>query len=166
MNSPFRITSISAALAAAGLLAAGIAVANPRGGGMLERMDADKDGAISKVEMDAHHAEMAAALDANADGQVTFEESKAHRERQREERARAYFARQDANGDGKVSVAEIAARHDEHFAKMDTDADGKLSKDEMRAGHRMHRGGRGMRRDHGGDHGTAHEGHADDAQGG
>lgn len=143
MNVPFRTTSLVAAL-----LAAGAAVAAPRGD-TFERIDTDKDGAISQAEHAAHHAEMTAGLDANNDGQVTFEEAQAHRERQREERMRARFAKHDSNGDGKVTMEEFDARGDAMFQRMDKNADGKLTEDEMRAGHGMHRGdgkrGDGMR---------------------
>jgi hypothetical protein len=45
---------------------------------MMEKMDANKDGQISKEEWTKHHEEMFTKLDANADGNITKEEFQAH----------------------------------------------------------------------------------------
>lgn len=45
------------------------------------------------------------------------------------------FAAMDANGDGQVTQAEIAAQRSAKIAAMDTDKDGNLSEAELLAGH-------------------------------
>jgi len=45
----------------------------------------------------------------------------------------AFLAQMDADGDGKVTVAEMAASQKAEFTARDTDGDGFLSKDEMLA---------------------------------
>ena len=45
------------------------------------------------------------------------------------------FARLDADGDGKVSLAEMKKMTEERFAKLDANHDGFLVADEMHRGH-------------------------------
>ena len=56
----------------------------------------------------------------------------------------AAFKKMDANGDGKISLAEFeahskkaakAAKAAQHFKKIDKDHDGFLSEEEFKAGH-------------------------------
>lgn len=53
---------------------------------MLEKMDADKDGKISKSEWTAHHEQRFTDIDANKDGQLEPEEFKNHRKAMRDKR--------------------------------------------------------------------------------
>lgn len=53
-----------------------------------------------------------------------------------------FFARMDANGDGKVSKEEAPERLKENFARMDKDGDGFITEAELRA---SFEGGRGPR---------------------
>ncbi|WP_041948383.1 EF-hand domain-containing protein [Turneriella parva] len=48
---------------------------------MLEKMDADKDGKISKQEWQAHHDKKFIELDADKDGVISQDEFKAHHEK-------------------------------------------------------------------------------------
>jgi hypothetical protein len=48
---------------------------------MLEKIDTDKDGKISKQEWQAHHDERFAELDADKDGAISQEEFKAHHQK-------------------------------------------------------------------------------------
>jgi Ca2+-binding EF-hand superfamily protein len=109
-----------------------------RGGGM-ERLDADKDGRISRAEFDAgraarearlaQHPERAeraatrmkahtppdfAALDANRDGYLVRSELRAYHERMRPQRE-----------------AERTARFNQTFAEADLNKDGKLGRVEV-----------------------------------
>lgn len=64
--------------------------------------------------------------------------------------ARPAFSALDADGDGKVTPAEMqaygAARAADHFARADTDANGALSETELRAAaEKAPKGGRGAR---------------------
>ncbi len=76
------------------------------GGGMIEKADTNKDGAVSRAEFDAVHAARFAELDTNADGMITKEEMQAVREAKRSKRRAERFARVDTNGDGQISMAE------------------------------------------------------------
>lgn|GEM_PF-1644273 len=53
----------------------------PMQGKMLEKMDTDKDGKVSKQEWQTHHETMFTQLDADKDGFVTKEEMKAHHQK-------------------------------------------------------------------------------------
>lgn len=73
-----------------------------------------------------------AKIDADKDGEVTMEEMQAHRA--------ARFDAADTNGDGMLSVDEMAARMRDQadyraarmVERMDSDGDGMLAADEMR----------------------------------
>lgn len=59
------------------------------------------------------------------------------------------FEELDANGDGAISDAEIAAFHDARFAEFDTDGDGSLSEAELTAmaeAHAAERAAKGVAR--------------------
>ncbi|GAB3726499.1 hypothetical protein GCM10028862_01860 [Luteimonas pelagia] len=141
-STPIRRPAVLAAIAATGLLAAGLLVAAPggKGGQFFDKLDANGDGAVSRQEAAAMKAAHLAELDANNDGFVEYDEMKAAREA----RARAHFTeRHDANGDGRVSVDEMGMRGEGMFERMDTNKDGSISREEMAQGHGRHgrRGG-------------------------
>jgi Ca2+-binding EF-hand superfamily protein len=52
-----------------------------------------------------------------------------------------HFSRFDEDGDGKVAVSELDARHKEMLAEADKDGDGYVTKDEMKALHESHMAG-------------------------
>ncbi len=136
-----------ATLAGASLAVVGSAAAQQHGGkqgqghghghgrgahGMaFDRFDSNDDGVISRAEFDAHVAAREAAIDANGDGAVTYEEAKAFRDAQREARARARFQRLDKDGDGVVSTAETSARLVKMFDFLDANDDGQVDRDEL-----------------------------------
>lgn len=135
--------SLLLALLATGVLATGTLLAQPADGkrihivhhldGMLEQADANGDGNISQAEHDAMRAAHLAEMDANNDGFVTYAEHKAAMEA----RAQAHFTkRHDKDGDGRVSVDEMAERGAGMFERMDADGDGMVTAGELRQGHR------------------------------
>lgn len=163
-----------AGVAALGLTAAtGLAVAGDRcgkhghgdrAGQMMERMDADKDGQITREEFDAQHGGMFARADADGDGKVTREEAIAAMTARIEKRVDAMFERMDADKDGAITKEEMAQgkgdRHARMFERLDDNGDGVLSKDElekmkMRGGKHDGRGEHDGRGKHGerGEHG-------------
>lgn len=55
------------------------------------------------------------------------------------DKASDHFSRFDKDGDGKVAVSELDARHKDFLAEADKDGDGFITKDEMRASHEARR---------------------------
>lgn len=58
-------------------------------------------------------------------------------------KAEAMFAKSDANGDGKLDSADMAAKMGQRFDAMDTDHNGALSRDEFMTGHQNMHGAQG-----------------------
>lgn len=56
-----------------------------------------------------------------------------------------HFSRFDEDGDGKVAVSELDARHKEFLAGADKDGDGYITKEEMKALHEAHKSDRKAR---------------------
>jgi len=111
-----------------------------------ERLDANKDGSISREEMeivsqkrDARRSERRAKMleryDTNFDGKLSETERKAIRDKRITKYAerktrRGERPRPDANGDGLISLDEHLAVADKLFARMDADQNGVLTKGE------------------------------------
>jgi len=100
----------------AGALAFGLALAGTAGaaqqlrhGKFFDKIDIDKDGAITREEARAAHARRFERLDANKDGTVSLEEFQAIAERR--------FARHDLNGDGRVTREEMAEAKGKHHKR-------------------------------------------------
>jgi hypothetical protein len=99
---------------------------------VLTRVDADKDGKISKAEFDAEGSTMFKRMDKNSDGKIASDEMP---QRHGGRFAGHMFDRADADHDGKVTKAEFTAAGDQMFQKMDKNGDGAIEKDEVRMGH-------------------------------
>ncbi len=95
---------------------------------ILERVDADKDGRISKAEFDAEGSKMFAKLDENSDGKIAESEMP---QRHWAKFGGKMFDRMDADNDGKVTKAEFQAAGEQMFQRMDKNGDGIIEKDEM-----------------------------------
>ena len=148
--------TLAAGAAVLALAATGAALADHHGKGhrhderaerMIERMDADADGAVTRDEAKAFAAERFAKMDIDGDGTVTRPERRAHRAERRVMRGAERFARIDADGDGMVSVDEMKAmaaeRAARRFERLDADSDGMVSLAEMQEARGDRR--RGMR---------------------
>lgn len=102
-------------------------------------IDADKDGQITQAEMDAYKAQRAAELDGDKDGFISADEMAAGMMARMAERmttmARHRLVDQDKDGDGKVSLAEMAEGPGEGqlFSRADANGDGALTEDEIAA---------------------------------
>lgn len=123
----------------------------PGGHPMMEKIDTDKDGAVSATEGEAAALEHFKAMDGNKDGSLSADEfEKAPRpdgmkkggaspegENMRPERLgqmkEKRFGKMDTDGDGTVTQAEFLAGAQKRHEWMDSDKDGKISKDEMDA---------------------------------
>ena len=99
---------------------------------ILQRVDTDKDGKISKAEFDAEGSKLFAKLDDNGDGKITENEMP---QRHWARFGGQMFDRMDADKDGKVTKAEFQAAGDKMFQRMDKNGDGIIEKDEMQPPH-------------------------------
>lgn len=120
------VASSALCVAAAGGLALAKGHDPAKRAAMMQKFDANNDGALD----DAERAKMKDAFAAK-----------------RAARKAARIAQFDANKDGALSPAEHAAMKDERararFAKLDANGDGKLSLDEFKAGRMFGRGHHG-----------------------
>jgi len=99
---------------------------------ILERVDTDKDGKISKAEFDAEGSKLFAKLDENGDGKIASNEMP---QRHWARFGGHMFDRMDADHDGQVTKAEFQAAGEKMFQRMDKNGDGIIEKDEMQAPH-------------------------------
>ncbi len=76
-----------------------------------DRLDTNKDGVISRDEVNAHRAERFAKIDADGDGMISPAEYNA--------RAEAHFTRADTDGNGEITKDEFAAAAEQWRKKHD-----------------------------------------------
>lgn len=144
------------ALALAGTAVVGVAASHGKadmgghmGGFMGERgammsfddVDTDADGKITAAELKAHADARFAEADTDKDGFLSAEEMQAHMLAQASARMQERSARMiemmDADGDGKISAAEMQEgprrgdRFERMMSRLDRDEDGAVSRDEM-----------------------------------
>lgn len=104
---------ILSALALPGISAAQDSPPAPGPHGMFERLDANGDGQVTWDEVQAARAAAVQGLDANGDGYLSKEEIVNFRLAQAKERIErqvdALFDRRDANGDGRLGADELLA---------------------------------------------------------
>ncbi len=105
-------------------------------GNRMARIDADKDGKISREEW-PRDAEIFAKLDANTDGFLTRDEMKAGKGFRGDKgpRGRRGFGAMDQNSDGQITREEWKGQA-EMFDRLDTNKDGMLKADELKGRHR------------------------------
>lgn len=161
-----RTSHRTALLAAAALLAAGPALAQPGPGAgpraergergfarMFETLDANRDGRITFEEAWAATTERFRAADTDRSGALSLEQfanlrprpSEApalspEREARRAERQAAKFRALDANRDGRVTLEELRVAEEMRFRARDANGDGAITRDEVRRAE--HRGDR------------------------
>ncbi len=85
----------------------------------LAAIDTDGDGTVSQDEFLAYLGRIHTALDADADGFVSWAEAEGRI-------LREHFDAIDTNGDGRVSKAELEAQGRADYASADRDGDGGL----------------------------------------
>lgn len=142
MKSILALTALALASASSLVLAdAGGNPGAPHRGAFMERLkaaDTNGDGMLSQQEAAAlpRIAANFAAIDANHDGQVTFDELRAYMKAQRGQHGAKAFKTADTNGDGRVSRDEFMAQAAARFDRLDANKDGFLTPDELKAAHR------------------------------
>ena len=99
---------------------------------ILQRVDTDHDGKISKAEFDAEGAKLFAKLDENGDGKIAANEMP---QRHWARFGGKMFDRMDADQDGKVTKSEFEAAGDKMFQRLDKNGDGNIEKSEMQQPH-------------------------------
>jgi len=104
-----------------------------------DALDTDKDGKITKAEVDAQRLARVTAADANGDGLLNAGElgamELARMTGRATDRAARMMTRLDANADGQLSAAELAAGPQpvNMFDRIDTDGDGAVTEAEIEA---------------------------------
>ncbi|MHC1548857.1 EF-hand domain-containing protein [Phyllobacterium sp. K27] len=111
------------------------------------RLDTNDDGALDQAEFT--NVDRLKEADTDKDGTLSKQEIEAMAMKRIVERqARRMTKRLDINGDGVVTIAEVEKQKAKRFALMDRNDDGKIDKSEMRHGrngghaHKMHHGQR------------------------
>lgn len=120
---------------------------------IFEKFDSNKDGTITKAEIDAVRKSEIAKNDANKDGKLSLNEFETLWTGLMRERMVDHFQRLDNDGDAVLSEDEIAKPLDRMLSHMDRNNDGSLDKNELQRKGRGHHGMRGGHRDHDDDHG-------------
>ncbi|MGL6209903.1 MAG: EF-hand domain-containing protein [Paracoccaceae bacterium] len=147
-----------AAVAMAGLSTASLAqnapVPGPKPVFNFDDIDVDKDGTVTKAELDAHRAAKTAEIDTNADGKLDATELAAMQVKRvtegAEARAAKMIERLDTDGDKALSTAELAAgpKAEGLFERVDADNDGAITKVEADTAQAEMKQRRGDRKGH------------------
>lgn len=150
----------------------------PEGRGMgpmfdFSTLDADKDGKVTKAELDAQKTARFTEADTNKDGKLSAEELTAARDamiaKRKADRLADMVAKMDKDGDGMIAIDELPSppNADRMFDRIDTDKDGAISQAEADAAKQMMQERmekRGERDGHGRD-GHGRDGHGRDGKG-
>jgi len=101
-----------------------------------DKADADHDGMITRAEFIAARSSRFPTMDRNGDGVVSKADfgRLARFKPEAATRLDTVIAQADANHDGRVTQAELAAAPAPIFDRIDTDHDGSINKAELAAG--------------------------------
>ncbi len=113
---------------------------------MFGMMDENKDGKLSRDEVQKGVDKMFADADANKDGVITKDEMQSHHKRMHDKmhaKVQEQLKAADKDGDGALSRVEVDGAGmqmlSRNFDKIDRNKDGKLTNDELRSGMMSHR---------------------------
>ena len=113
--------------------------------GEFRKMDADKDGQVTRAEAEAFQRADAVAragqraralfsqLDSDRNGQLSFSEFAKTQGGAPQVNGQPFIAQLDLNKDGRVSLVEHRAGKLRYFDNIDTDKDGTVTAAEMKA---------------------------------
>ncbi|WP_439515549.1 EF-hand domain-containing protein [Oceanibaculum nanhaiense] len=99
---------------------------------MLERFDANKDGQITRAEVEAAHEARFAGFDADKDGALSQDEFRSMMAARLDEMAKRGFERMDSNKDGKIEPGERRHSPASMFGRIDANWDGVVTAEELR----------------------------------
>ncbi|HEY1710618.1 MAG TPA: hypothetical protein VGG10_20285 [Rhizomicrobium sp.] len=116
---------------------------HPPGDEML-KYDANKDGSVTRAELDAGLRAEFAAADTNHDGVLDPDEVRAVNAARLQAEGTAASPLIDWNQDGHVDFEEFAAGPRTLFSQLDRNGDGVLSPDELHPNRGEHRPKRGL----------------------
>lgn len=97
-----------------------------------ETFDLDKDGAITRAELDQALRNDVTQADADRDGGLNPAEFAAFEAARAARRNEERFKRADWNGDGRITADELADRPRDTFRMLDRDADGTVTAEELK----------------------------------
>lgn len=98
----------------------------------MRRFDANKDGTVTRAELDGALKADFAALDKNHDGKLDGDEVRAENDRRYAESGTQYSPLLDWNQDGVIGFGEFANAPRSLFEQLDEDHDGVLSPSELK----------------------------------
>ncbi len=110
---------------------------------IFDKFDVDKNGTITKTEIDGVRKNELAKADTNNDGKLSLNEFQSLWTGLMRERMVDHFQRLDNDGDAVVTEEEIAKPMDRMMSFMDRNGDNAITKDELQ---RRHRGWGGKHR--------------------
>lgn len=97
----------------------------------IELFDTNKDGKASTDEIIAEHARLFGASDIDKDGSLSVDEFRRRGRLLQSLGTTTLFDMLDANGDGKISQAELDAPTKRWVARYDANKDGAMNADEL-----------------------------------
>jgi hypothetical protein len=97
---------------------------------LMARIDTDGSKSVTQAEIDTYLAAQLAAADTSKDGTVDLAEFEPVFNAMMRAHAVRAFQGLDADGDGKVTAAELDARFGDAVERMDRNGDGALSPDD------------------------------------
>lgn len=141
-NTTKSLIAIAAAAGVAAIALSAPSIAEHRGGGMgkghhhgrmlFQQFDANKDGSVTKAEVQQVQDGRLNEYDANGDGELTLEEYAALWAAVRRDRMVDQFQRLDNDGDAIVTEAEMKAPLENMIVALDGDGDGAVTRTELK----------------------------------
>lgn len=98
---------------------------------LLEGADANGDGLLTKLELEAHLSSLFGRMDRNDDGVVSMKDAPRFARQRFQEKVGPIIARTDSNGDDAMSYDEFSAAPLSRFAELDKGDTGAVDIDAM-----------------------------------
>jgi len=121
---------------------AAVAFAGPHRGKMFEQLDTNKDGQVTKAEMQTAAEKHITAADKNGDRAASPDELRARAQAERQAHRANRFSKKDQNGDGALTKDELPQMPPQAFQRLDSDGNGAITQAEFKAVKGKHHGKR------------------------